>query len=351
MFSNLITPFFEFAKEEPGTFLGLFLLLTVGFTAAFARRNTLTFFWGLTKIMGRILVAPVRFISQYTALTHGRADADALPWISRRAPLTMANLSFVSSFTAFSGILLLAATVLLAGKALLPDPNIGREIKSVIFQKDISQSEQANAQSLLARIKAAGTLDQMGRNGVYAEVGKSWITLLREEQGKLKEEIESDASAKAELARAEKGLPSVSNLDYYMARWDRYRFQIKDAYYRNLINVYVSLNARIEKSRSASAPVIYDWENASRYQEMLSRWETTAKNDPSEPLTGELLRLRELNHFNWSSMLLVLAMGLVFTWFWIWLCGVCVESMDLLLGHLEWVKQLQEDSRNRVGKS
>lgn len=350
MFSYQITHFFEFAKEETGIYLGLFLLLTFGFTAAFARRNTLTYFWGLAKVLGRILVAPVRFISQYTALTHGRADADALPWISRQAPLTMANLSFFSSFTAFSGILLLAATVLLAGKALLPDPNIGKEIKSVKFQMDISQSEQAFAQSLLAKIKAAGTLDQMGRNGVYAEVGKSWIALLREEQGKLKEEIESDASAKAELVLAEMELPSVSNLDNYMARWDRYRFQIKNAYYRNLIKVYVSLNARIEKCRNASAPVIYDWENASHYQEMLSRWESTAKNDPSEPLRGELLRLGELNHFNWSSMLLVLAMGLVSTWFWIWLCGICVESLNLLLGHFEWVKQLQEDSRNRVVK-
>jgi hypothetical protein len=350
MFSELFTPLYAFAKEDTGIFLGLFLLLTVGFTAIFSGKNTLKCLWGLMKVAGRILVAPVRFVSRYMALTHSGDDVDALPWISRQAPLSMANLSFVSSFTAFSGIILLAATVLMAGKALLPDPAISRAIKAIVFYEKISQPERAIAQDLLVKIRAAGPLDQMGRNDVYERVGKSWTELLQEEQRQLEEEIDSDPTAKDDLARASRDLPSKSDVSYYISRLEKFDCQSSDRYFVNLIYAYLGLNVRIERSRIDSAPVIYEWQNGPHYKEILSGWESTAKKDPSEDFAEKLSRLRELNKFNWTPMLSSLAMGLAFTWAWIWLCGICVESLNLLLGHFEWVKQLQEDSSNRAGK-
>jgi len=189
-------------------------------------------------------------------------------------------------------------------------------------------------------------LDQTGRNGVYAEVGNLWAALLKDEQRKLKDEIESDTAGKGELARIIGLMPNPYPLAFYSIRMDRLHFYIKDPYFVDLINAYLKLNLRIEKSRIASAPVIYDWENTSRYQEILNRWETTAQSDPSKELSEELTRLKASNHFNWSPMLIALAMGLVCTWFWIWLCGIGVEFLNLLLGHFEWMKQLQEKSKN-----
>lgn len=349
MVPNLFRPLIEVAKEDVWISLGLLLLLTVVIATLFARKSTPQYFWGLLMVLGRSLAAPVRFISHYTAMTHSQDKVDTLPWISRRAPLTMANLSFISSFSAFSGILLLAATVLLAGRTWLPDPNIGKEIKAVKIRKEIAQGEQASAQNLLSKIRAAGSLDQMGRNGVYAEVGKSWIALLQQEQAKLKEEIELDPMAKAELARATGELPSPSNIDYYNDRLDRFRFHIKNPYFRNLINTLLSLNSRIQHTRTTMAPVIYEWQNDRRYQEMLNLWETTSKLDPSAASNEELAQLEASNHFNWSPMLLALSMGLVTTWLWIWICGIGVEFLNLLLGHFEWVKQMHEDSGSRTG--
>jgi len=347
MSPNLLLPFIDSLKEAPGETLALFLLLALSITALFARRSTLHYLWGLLRAVGRVLAAPVRFLIQYILLTHSRDEADGLPWISRRAPLTMANLSFVSAFTTFSGILLLAATLLVAARAFLPDARVGEEIRAIHFRQGTITQEPAMAQTLLAKMRAAGALDMMGRNGVYAEVSRAWIEVLKDEQRQMESEIEADPGAKTELAEAREFMSGVTSTDYFLQRMTNYNFTTKNPYYEFLIREDLMLNLRIENARNAGAPVMYDWMAGQHYQEMLGKWEATAKNDPGASLNGRLTHLQERNHLRWLPMIEALVGGLAFTWVWIWLCGLCVEFMNLLLGHFEWTKQTQEQTRPR----
>jgi len=340
MLNEFFLRLLEYRKEDP-LFIGiLFIVLVILISTAFARENTHRFLWGIIKVVGRYLIAPFIFVAKYVTLTYRTEKNNSMEWVAHRAPLSMASVTFLGTITAFSGILILAGTLLIGGKTLLPDPSISRTLRFLNLQMEIEKIEQDSLPRIKNDLKKAEEADPESRIGLLKRVRDEFIPILVNEEVKYKKAIENRSSAKKELDRVQSSLRKLGNtftdreMNESIQAIDQINFKIKDEYNMSCISAYLGL-------RSREAALSADWSVESPYIQFIDIQIAHSGDNNRSLLSDRIAKLEIENQWKWASMGLALATGLGLFWAYVAIGGLLVELLNLLLGHFEWLKQIQ----------
>jgi len=356
--NDLIKPLFNSLAEISGwvSFCS-FLVLIIGVSFLFAGREVGRFYLGFFRALWQVIAAPFVFVRRYTVLSQDSGDDGVYALSASRAPLTVAALSWMNVMVAFSGIVMLAAALLLSGKAALPDPEIRGLLAFYEQVRPLTQAEAENSKQMQSLLLQGQNLDQLSRNRLYLQIKDRRIAFFTEQSAKIEKLFNSDSEANKAWGELKSGkVGSITQarndwqLDNASFREDLQRNKSLDPFYRHLVELRAMLEVRIARNRLMK-PSESPWEYASQYYVEQNRWRDAVNNAEGylSRMREETKRLEPLSGLHWKASLVIFLTGLAAFIAWIWVYGLLVELANLLLGHLESVRKMRDLLQQRTG--
>ena len=358
--SDLFRPLFNPLSEMTGwVTLCSFLVLVVGVSFLFAGKEAGRFYLGFLRALWQVIAAPFVFVRRYTVLSQNSGIGGDYALLASRAPLSVAALSWMNVMVAFSGILMLAAALLLSGKAALPDPEIRGLLAFYEQVRPLTLEELENSKQLQTLLLQGQNLDQLGRNRLYFQIKERRIAFFTAQGEKIEKLFGSNTDAIRAWGELKSGkVDSITRarsewqLDNVSFRDELHRNKSLDPLFRRLVELRASLEVRIARNRLIQ-PSESPWEYASQYYGEQNRWRDASNNAEGNlsRMGEETKRLEPLSGLHWKASLLAFATGLAAFVAWIWLYGLLVELANLLLGHLESARKIRDLLEHGSGSS